>query len=68
VVRRWKGVFGDVVDLVHCNKKPCRNAPNSDVDNSGSRNFPTYTSFGFLQCGLEMEGHIVWFAPPLSTS
>jgi hypothetical protein len=33
VVRRWKGVYGDVVDLVHCNKKPCRNARNSDVDN-----------------------------------
>ncbi len=41
-------------------KKPCRNAPNSNVDNGCAE--PNDVGVGFS------DPHVVWFAPTLSTS
>jgi hypothetical protein len=59
---------GDELELVHCKIKPCRNAPNSDVDNgNGGANQTAWVG------GAEPRDvgvgifRPVWFAPPLST-
>jgi hypothetical protein len=61
LVSYWRAAFlTDFFTFTHTVKKPCRNAPNSDVDNGGAE--PNDVGVGIS------DPHVVSFAPPLSTS